>query len=60
MNGMKTPLAILIAGLLIAVAVYAGLTDDRRSYMKGCLATLISTAQSEQDAEATCAIHYKR
>ncbi|BDT60477.1 hypothetical protein MasN3_39710 [Massilia varians] len=58
-NHMKIVASIVFAGVVIAIAVYAGLTDDRRTYMKGCIATAAEFGQSAEEAENNCALRYK-
>lgn len=57
---MKVAVSILLAGVLIAGAIYAGLTDGRRTYMKGCTAMAMELRQSPEEAEINCAFQYKR
>ena len=59
MKNMQVALAIVFAGVLIAGAIYAGLTDGRRTYMKGCTATAEQFGQSSEEAETNCAFRYK-
>lgn len=56
---MKVPISILIAGILMAVAVYAGLTDARRTYMNGCVSLAQQMGQSAEFAESSCAFKFK-
>lgn len=58
-NQMKIVVSVVLAGLVIAVALYAGLTDDRRTYMKACTATAKGFGQSAEAAENNCALRYK-
>jgi len=55
----KIALSIVLAGALIAGAVYAGLTDGRRTHMRGCVATGTQLGQSVEQAEVYCAFQYK-
>jgi hypothetical protein len=56
---MKIAASIVLVGALISAALYAGLTDGRRTYMKGCTATAAKFGQSLEDAENNCALHFK-
>lgn len=56
---MKIAVSIVLAGVLIAIAVYIGLTDGRRTYMKGCTAIAAQLGQSAEVAENHCALRYK-
>lgn len=57
---MKIAFSIALAGALISVALYAGLTDARRTYMKGCTATAVKFGQLQEDAENNCALRYTK
>lgn len=59
MKNMTIALSIVLAGVFIAGAVYAGLTDGRRTYMIGCKATAERFGQSSEEAETNCAFRYK-
>lgn len=59
-ESMKIAASILITGILIAGAIYAGLTDGRRTYMNGCTETGSTLGQSEAHAERYCAFTYNR
>lgn len=56
---MKIAKSIFLAGALIAAAIYAGLTDERLTYMKGCVAMASELGQAQDVAENNCAFHYK-
>lgn len=57
---MKIAVSIVLAGVLISMALYTGLTDARRTYMKGCMATAVKFGQLLEDAENNCALRYTK
>lgn len=56
---MKLPLSIAFAGIVVAAAIYAGLTDARRTYMTACVDMAMGFRQSAEEAERNCAVQYK-
>lgn len=56
---MKIAASILVAGILIAGAIYVGLTDARRTYILGCQEMASQVGLSVDVAEQNCVALYK-